>query len=81
MIFKNRSAAHAVNGSTGGKREQVLTGLVSGSSISEGAEAVKNNPENGGLGYAQARRLAARLTPRQRRNIVRLALVIQEAGT
>ena len=79
--FDKEKTAFAVGSSESGKREQVLMGLVSGSSIPEGAEAVKDNPENGGLGYAQARRLAVRLTPRQRRDIVRLALVIQEAGT
>lgn len=76
MAFENKNTAHAVSGSTGGKREQVCNGLVSVLSIPEAARPVKG----GGLGYAQARRLAAMLTERQRRDIVRLALVIQGAG-
>lgn len=82
MAFKheNKSAAHAVSGSTGGRVEQVFTGLVSTPSIPKPARPVKSGPRPGGLGYAQARRLAAMLTERQRRDIVRLALVIAEAG-
>lgn len=76
MAFENKNTAHAVSGSTGGKREQVFTGLVSTDSVQETGRLVKS----GGLGYAQARRLAAMLTERQRRDIVRLALVIQGAG-
>lgn len=80
MAFAYKNAAHAVDVSTGGKREQVFTDLVSRSSIPEPARPVKSGPGPGGLGYAQARRLAAMLTERQRRDIVRLALVIAEAG-
>lgn len=77
MTFENKNAARAVDGSTGGKREQVFTGLVSVSSIPGAAGPVKGGSESDGLKYAQARRLAGWLTPRQRRDIVRLALVIQ----
>lgn len=76
MKFENKNAAHAVNGSTGGKREQVFTGLVSVSSIPEAARPVKSGPDSGGLEYDKSRRLAGRLTPRQRRDIVLLALEI-----
>ncbi|MDE6455153.1 MAG: hypothetical protein K2L38_04430 [Dysosmobacter sp.] len=79
MKFENKNAAHAVNGSTGGKREQVFTGHVSMPSIPEAERPVKSGPDSGGLEHDKARRLAGRLTPRQRRDIVRLALVIQSA--
>lgn len=76
MMLENKSAAHAVSGSMSGRAEQVCKGLVSADSVQETGQFVKG----GGLGYAQARRLAAMLTERQRRDIVRLALVIREAG-
>lgn len=79
MAFAYKNAAHAVDVSTGGKREQVFTGLVSMSSIPEPARPVKSGPGPGGLGYAQARRLADRLTRRQRRDVVCLALAILAA--
>ncbi|MEY8385909.1 hypothetical protein AALC17_01290 [Oscillospiraceae bacterium 38-13] len=53
-----------------------MQSLVSALSVPETGRLVKG----GGLGYARARRLAAMLTERQRRDIVRLALVIREAG-
>lgn len=79
MMLEHKSAAHAVDGSTGGKREQVFTGLVSVPSIPEPARPVKSVPDAGGLGPLQARRLADRLTPRQRRDVVHLALAILAA--
>ena len=42
MMLEYKSTAHAVDGSTGGKREQVCTGLVSISSIPEAAGPVKD---------------------------------------
>lgn len=71
MMLENKSAAHAVGVSTGGGGKRALSGLVSSDSVQEPGRLVK-----GGLGYAQAQRLAAMLTERQRRDIVRLALVI-----
>ena len=76
MALENKSAAHAVSGSTGGRRERVLTDLVSAVSVQETGRFVKG----GGLETVRARRLAAMLTERQRRDILRLALVIREAG-
>lgn len=54
MAYENKRAAHAVSGSTGGRAEQVLTGLVSTDSVQETGRFVKG----GGLGYTQARRPA-----------------------
>lgn len=74
-VDKERTA-FTVGSSESGRREQVYKGLVSTDSVQETRRIVKS----GGLGYAQARRLAAMLTERQRRDIVRLALVIQAFG-
>lgn len=41
MESKKKRAAHAVSGSTGGRREQVFAGLVSASSVTETAGEVK----------------------------------------
>lgn len=77
MMCENKSAAYAVNGSIGGRVEQISK-AVSTPSVPETGRLVKSVP--GGLDCGLARRLVAMLTERQRRNIVRLALVIQEAG-
>lgn len=76
MMLENKSAAHAVSGSTGGRAEQVCKGLVSADSVQQTGRLVKG----GGPEYARARRLAAMLTERQRRDILRLALAVREAG-
>ncbi len=74
-------AASTVGSSESGRREQVLTSLVSATSVQETGWNVKGSgPANtGGLGPLQVRRLADRLTPRQRRDVVRLALAILAA--
>lgn len=43
--FKNKSAAHTVNGSTGGRWEQVFKGLVSAVSLPETGRLVKSRRE------------------------------------
>lgn len=76
MTRETKNAAHAVDGSTGGRAEQGSQSLVSADSVPETGRVVKS----GGPEYARARRLAAMLTERQMRDILRLALVIREAA-
>lgn len=53
MMLEHKSTAHAVDGSTGGRGEWALSGLVSADSVQEIGWLVKG----GGLGYAQERPL------------------------
>ncbi len=72
MVFDEKKAAHAVSGSTGGGAKEGFPSALYAASVTETGPDVKG-------GSAWARRLAGRLTPSQRRDIVRLALVIQGA--
>nr|WP_325231618.1 hypothetical protein [uncultured Oscillibacter sp.] len=78
MMLEHKSTAHAVDGSTGGKREQVCTGLVSISSIPEAAGPVKDRLGAKDRDDVHLRRLAAMMTEKQKWGVIRLALVIEE---
>lgn len=74
MALKNKSTAHAVSTSTGGKVVQDSQSLVTAPSVQETGEKVKS----GGFTYEKARHLANMMTPGQRRDILLAARMIQE---
>lgn len=76
--FDKEKTAFTVGSSESGMREQVFTGLVSASSIPEAAGPVKNRLGARDREDAHLRRLAAILTEKQKWDIIRLALVIEE---
>ncbi len=78
MAYENKSAAFTVGTSESGKREQVCKGLVSMSSIPETAGPVKGRLGAKDRDDAHLRRLVAMLTEKQKWDIIRLALVIEE---
>lgn len=75
MTLESKRTAHAVSVSMSGKREQVLTSLVSASSVHETGRPVKGRQ---GFDEHKARQMADMMTSSQRRDILLAARAIQE---